>query len=424
MVWTAAQATAKTATAKEGTADLARPEPAATAADDRRRAVFARFPNFWFDVGGVPYALDDPYVVTGEVVATVRAAARDAWAVFARVVPIVAALPDDELVSIGIPRNALGVCRYACGPSPTFLGRFDFALTTRGPKLLEFNADTPFFVWESFEVGGAMAVANGLTDPNAGALETFRRAIARELRDVERNATVAVIAYNTWREDWFTGCFTARVASEALEREVRTVPISELRVDARGCTDASGRRIDVLWRYYPIEHFARDPAGDAFFARVQDGSVRVLNPPRALLSQNKATQAVIWGLRESDVFDATTREHVANIFLPTFLDLPHDGARYVRKPVLGREGNGVAIIEGGAVFEASPPSGYESQPVVYQQYVDLPSVAFAHRAESRTFGYAVLSCFVVGGTPCAVGVRVGGRITDTRAFMVPLGVQP
>ncbi len=391
-------------------------------AADRQRLLRSRFPDFWFDVAGDPYAIDEPYVVTRRTLEAVRTAAAEAWNVFAQVAPIVRALPEDELSAIGIPRSAIDVCRNGAGPSPTFLGRFDFALTSAGPKLLEFNAETPFFVWESFEIASAMVAAHGFIDPNAGALDVLRFAIARALSDTDKRARVAVTAYNTWREDWFTACFTARIASQALEREVDVVPISELRVNRRGCFDASGRRIDVLWRYYPLEHFARDPAGPTFFARVCDSSVRIVNPACALFAQNKATQAIVWGLRRSEAFDVMTREQIERIFLPTFLDLPEDGERYVRKPVLGREGGGVAIIDAGTIVEASPAPAYALQPAVYQRFVELPTVAFARPCGTRTAGFAVVTCFVVGGTPCAVGMRVGGRITDAWAFMVPLAL--
>jgi len=50
------------------------------------------------------------------------------------------------------------------------------------------------------------------------------------------------------------------------------------------------------------------------------------------------------------------------------------------------------------------------------------SGTFARPYGTRTAGFAVVTCFVVGGTPCAVGMRAGGRITDAWAFMVPLAL--
>ena len=402
--------------------DLEPPVLRGTAADNFAASVRVRFPDFWFDVAGEPYAIESPHLIARETVETIRAAARDAWRIFAHVLPVVVGLPDDELVAIGVPANAIAACRDVGGPVPTLVGRFDFALTPAGPKLLEFNADTPFFLWESFEVAGALVEAAGLVDPNAGALETLRAGIARTLCDLAPTARVAVTAYNTWREDWFTGLFAARVASLALGRAVDVVPLCDLRVDERGAYDADGRRIDALWRFYPLEHLARDRAGDVLLASLRDGHVRTINPPHALLAQNKATLAIVWGLRQSAYVDAELRARIESIFLPTFLDLPSGSGRYVRKPVFGREGRSVTIYDAETIVEGALEPAYGAQPAIYQQYVELPTVAL-DGVRAGSFDRAIHTCFVVDGAACAVGMRVGGRITDVKALMVPLGFE-
>ncbi len=419
-------ATAATGTAARATGGSVILERAVTPeADDT--GVRASFPDFWFEVGSQEYALDAPQSITSEACADVLRAADDATRVFAAVVPIIAALPNAELHAIGIPARAVSVCRTLGGSVPTVLGRFDLAMTADGPKVLEFNADTPFFMWETFEIAGAMVRARGLRDPNDGALSVLRAAIGRVCATLQPDERIAVCAYNTWREDWFSAKFLARVASEALGREVDCVPLHELRVNEHGCYDARGARIDVLWRLYPLEHFAHDPAAGVFFDRLADGSVRTINPPHALLAQTKAALAIAWGLRDSDVLDSATRGRIKRSFLPTFLDLPDDGTRYVRKPVLGREGRGVAIVDAESVVE--PAGGakhsltYERQPVVYQQYVELQRVHIPLPGISAHFDRAIVTCFVADGIPCGIGMRVGGAVTDASAVMVPLAVR-
>ena len=396
-------------------------------AEARDTCVRARFPDFWFEVGSQEYALDAPQSITSEACAEILRAADDATRVFAAVVPIIAALPSYELHAIGIPARAVNACRTLGGSVPTVLGRFDFAMTADGPKVLEFNADTPFFMWETFEIAGALVRARGLCDPNVGALDVLRAAIVRVCATLRPQERLAVCAYNTWREDWFSAKFLARVASEALGREVDCVPLHELRVDELGCYDARGTRIDVLWRLYPLEHLAHDPAAGVFFDRLADGSVRTINPPHALLAQTKAALAIAWGLRDSDVLDSATRGRIKRLFLPTYLDVPDDGTRYVRKPVLGREGRGVAIVDAQSVLEsarsAKHPVAYERQPVVYQKYVELPRVHISLPRIPAHFDRAIVTCFVADGTPCGIGMRVGGAVTDASAVMVPLAVR-
>jgi len=332
-----------------------------------------------------------------------------------RVSPVLRALGDEQLIAIGIPRAALRVCRLsdpALGES--IVARFDFAWTDDGPKVLELNAETPFFLWESHEIAGATARAFGFDDPNATSQAALRAAIARAAggRDGSR---VAVTAYNTWREDWFSAVFAAHVASEAIGRNVDVVPLHELRVSRGALRDAAGGAIDVLWRFYPLEHFASDVAGPALFDLLEAGALRLINPPSALLLQNKAALAVVWELAERGVwFDRRERATIARLFLPTFLDAPRDAEPYVRKPVLGREGNSVAIVRGAATLAASAACDYGSQPAVYQRFVALPDI---HG------GKAIATCFVTDGVPGAVALRVGGVITDGRARFVPLGMK-
>jgi len=59
---------------------------------------------------------------------------------------------------------------------------------------------------------------------------------------------------------------------------------------------------------------------------------------------------------------------------------------------------------------------------VYQRYVPMPERSIWLPSGRRVHGYELLTCFVVGGEPSAIGMRVGGRITDARSHFVPLGV--
>jgi glutathionylspermidine synthase len=330
-----------------------------------------------------------------------------------RVAPVLRAMPDEALRAIGIPSAALRACRLLDKAGPSLVARFDFALTAGGPKVLELNAETPFFLWESYEIAGATARAFGYGDPSENALPALRAAIARAVGQGTR-ARVAVTAYNTWREDWFSAVFAARIACEAIGRQVDVVPLHELHVAEGALRDAAGVAIDVLWRFYPLEHLASDAGGPQLFELLERGTLRLINPPSALLLQNKAALAIVWDLAERGVwFDARERATIARLFLPTFLDLPCEDEIYVRKPVLGREGNSVSIVRAAMTLVASASNDYSLQPAVYQKYVALPEM---HG------GRAVATCFVVDGEAGAVALRIGGAITDAHARFVALGL--
>jgi glutathionylspermidine synthase len=180
---------------------------------------------------------------------------------------------------------------------------------------------------------------------------------------------------------------------------------------------AAGRDADT-------DHFAADLGGSALFDSVLRGACRLINPPSALSLQSKATQALIWGLAERGAyFDADERAAIARVFLPTYLDRPDDGASYVRKPVLGREGGGVAILDpSGNVVVHGDGRRFEDQPCVFQRYVEAPTRTVDRGDGVLVHGSELVTCFVVAGRPSAIGMRLGGPLTDAWSSFVALGV--
>jgi glutathionylspermidine synthase len=204
------------------------------------------------------------------------------------------------------------------------------------------------------------------------------------------------------------------------------VPVHELGVVGGEVCDTRGR-LDVLYRCYPLEHFAADAGGGALFDAVARGACRLLNPPSALLLQSKATQALIWGLYErGEFFDEREFDAVRRVFLPTYLDRPDDGGTYVRKPVLGREGIGVAILDAAGKEIARGERtvrAYDEQPAVFQRYVRAPRRRVRRADGAEIDGEELTTCFVVAGRPSAVGMRLGGPVIDAWSYFAPVGVR-
>lgn len=361
------------------------------------------------------------------MVRALRAAAGEAWAIYARVAPLLRALPAEGLAALGIPAAAHEVVRlHDPLAGETLFARFDFLREGDALRVVELNAETPFFVVESFREQGRRARAAGCADPNAGESERLADALAAALGPLAAGARVGVVASNAYREDLGTAQFLRDLLAARVDPEVEVafVPLHELAVADGLVGDARGP-LDVLCRCYPLEHVASDPGGPALFAAVARGACRLLNPPSALPLQSKATQALIWGLAEQGAyFDERERAAIRRVFLPTYLDHPDDGGWYVRKPVLGREGSGVAILDGrGEVVARGAGTRYADQPCVYQRYVAAPTRRAALGDGTSIEGTELLTCFVVAGRPSAVGMRLGGTVTDANGYFAPLGLR-
>ncbi len=364
--------------------------------------------------------------VDAATVGALRAAAGEAWAIYARVAPLLRALPDEGLAALGIPAAAYEVVRlHDARAGETLVARFDFLREGDAFRVVELNAETPFFLVESYREQGPRALAAGYADPNAGEADALADALAAALEPLAPGARVGVTATNVHREDIGTALFLRDLIAARVAAEVAYVPVHELDVVDGAVCDAHGP-LDVLYRCYPLEHFAADAGGPALFEAVARGACRLLNPPAALLLQSKATQALIWGLAEQGAyFDAGERAAIERVFLPTYLDRPDDGAWYVRKPVLGREGGGVSILDGrGEVVAQGAGRGFGDQPCVYQRYVAAPTRRVALGDGTAVDGTELLTCFVVAGRPGAVGLRIGGPVTDASSYFAPLGLRP
>jgi len=98
------------------------------------------------------------------------------------------------------------------------------------------------------------------------------------------------------------------------------------------------------------------------------------------------------------------------LLLPAYLDGPRELKNYVRKPLLGREGQGIAVVENGVCVEGAL-SGGDGKGFVYQ---GLASMA---QAGGKT---AVFGSWLVDGEPGGMGIRESkGLVTNNTSCFVP-----
>jgi glutathionylspermidine synthase len=124
-----------------------------------------------------------------------------------------------------------------------------------------------------------------------------------------------------------------------------------------------------------------------------------IEPIWKMMWSNKALLAILWELNPGH-----------ELLLPAFLDGPRDLTSYVRKPLLGREGSGIAVVQKGVCVEGSL-SGDSAQHYVYQA---LASMA---QAGGKT---AVFGSWMVDGEPAGMGIRESrGLITNNTSCFLP-----
>jgi glutathionylspermidine synthase len=146
------------------------------------------------------------------------------------------------------------------------------------------------------------------------------------------------------------------------------------------------------------------------------GSTLWIEPLWKMMWSNKALLALLWELNPGH-----------ELLLPAYLDGPRDMRDYVRKPLFGREGQGIAVVRDGVAVEGSlagfPPMrdkaahGWGTQDTGDRQRFVYQAIASMAEAAGNT---AVLGSWLIDGEPAGMGIRESrGLVTNNTSRFVP-----
>jgi glutathionylspermidine synthase len=306
----------------------------------------------------------------------------------------------------------------------TPFGRFDCLLDGDGRwQVIEYNADTPSGGREASGLEPALARLHRLRPTSSGLprllVDSMRDRIARHPRPVR---LVGVVSHHGWLEDMSQATWLAslleRAGMPALVGDVNDLESS------RGFVTLRGRRIDALYRFYPVERLYRHAVFAPMMEAALDGKLVLLNGLRGFLAQSKACFAWLW--QQRGALGAEARRDIERYLPPTFL--ARDPAatdllpRGVVKHVNGREGDSVVfgdsidhaswearLLEGGHVVQRA---------VVSTRVSDVEIDEWRRRLTWVDGRVACVGGFVVGGRFGGCYTRVDGPITSARATYV------
>ena len=401
--------------------------------NSERSQFYAKIDQFWADLYEEEYALYDLYEVTDEEVEKIRIATECAGKIYFKTAHLLRNIPDEVLLEMGYPEETIPFLRMKTLEAESVIARFDFIAHNGGYKCIEMNADTPTFIKELFVVNEQICKEFGMENPNAE-MEEFlksnvRKSVAQSI--LSPDAHIVFTAHEDNIEDYFTTLYIMQFVPGA-----KFTPLHQLQIQKGvGLFDEDGKRIDLLYRpTFPIENLIQDEddaqnrIGLWLIELIESNLLTILNPPSAFLLQNKAVQAIIWGLHEERNAFFTSEEHewIAEYFLPTYLEntpFIEKGLRYVKKPVYGREGDTVEIYaEDGQLIKEDIQKSYNHYTKVYQQFIEQPKTTFQSEKGVQT-GELLVGSFLISGKPAAVGLRVGGMITNNLSYYLPIGVR-
>jgi len=307
---------------------------------------------------------------------------------------------DNNLFSrFGIPDYVVPLIKRSWDEEPPALnhGRFDLGYDgVRPPKLFEYNCDTPTAMLEAAVVQWDWKEA---VFPKGDQFNSLHDKLLAKWKDIApylKSRSVHFTHVNdSAGEDTVTVSYLRDLAGQA---GLKTTAIFAGDIGwneaTRRFVDMESWPIDVLFHLYPWEWLVNEKFGANIVESFD--AMNWIEPVWKMMLSNKAILPVLWELFPGHP------NLLACYFEPK-------GSRYVKKPLLSREGANVTIIKDGQVI-AGTEGDYGAEGYVYQDVFELP--AFGGNRP-------VLGSWVVDGEPAGMGIREDGPITGNTARFVP-----
>ena len=320
-------------------------------------------------------------------------------------------IDNNRFAELGIPFSLVDAIKMSWDNDVHWhlYGRFDLAggLDGKPIKLIEFNADTPTSLFEAAILQWALLKQNDMNEQEQfnsiyeSLMDNFKRLIT-----LEESVEGFEEYYKGWKilfssiagndEDEITTRLLEHIAKEA-GFETAFSYIDEIEFSEGGIFK-EGVNYEYLFKLIPWENIAIEEGELAMLLSqiMKNKKAIILNPAYTLLFQSKGILKVLWELYPNHPLLLETS------------DKPLANKKCVRKPVFGREGANVAIIEANGETSLETQGAYGNEKMIYQEFVEFNE----HKDECYQAGVF----FAYEG--CGLGFRKGGLVLDNFAKFV------
>lgn len=273
-------------------------------------------------------------------------------------------------------------------------GRFDLAFDGGGePKLLEYNADTPTSLLEASVIQWRWLKD---THPHLDQFNSIHERLVLKWRYARLGKRLVHFAsVGNSDEDICTVEYLMDTAIEA-GLVTRFIPIEEIgwQQEIGKFVDQHGQPIELLFKLYPWEFMHEEQFGK--FLRPDPWIV--FEPVWKMILSNKGILSILW-----ELFPGHPN------LLPAYHSPEKLGSKFVKKPLLSREGANIEIVLGTEQIASNGKYGKEGH--IFQEYSPLPVFDEKH---------AVIGSWVIDGLAAGIGIREDfGPITCNTSNFVP-----
>jgi len=287
---------------------------------------------------------------------------------------------------------------------PHLYGRLDFSYNGQGPaKLLEYNADTPtslyeaaFFQWLWLED----QVDRGQLPRGADQFNSIQEQLIRRFAELRDDRLLTFSATEISDEDKGTVHYLMDCALQAGQR-CQFIELERIGINVFGqYTDLEDRTLERLFKLYPWEFMFEDEY--SHYLKYNE-DVAFLEPMWKAVLSNKGILPLLWQRHPGH----------PNLLPSFFADDPKAGfsGRYIKKPLLSREGADISLHRDNRVNYRSQRGGYGSEGHVLQAFHPLPR-----------FGehYTMIGSWLINSRPAGLTIREDhSLITQDSSRFVP-----
>ena len=314
---------------------------------------------------------------------------------------------------IGIPFNLVDIIEESWENDVHWhlYGRFDLAGGIDGKpiKLLEFNADTPTALFETAIVQWAILKKNNLEGSSQfnstyeALVDNFKRLVT-----LEEDVSSFEEHYDGWKflftsvrgneEEENTVKLLQHIAQEA-GYETEFAYIDDVEFDEEEGISYQDESYELWFKLIPWEDIAVEESDLAMLLSniIKNQKAIIFNPAYSLIFQSKGLLKILWDLYPNHP-----------LLLESSFE-PLTAQKQVKKPIFGREGGDVSIIDKNGVELESVNGDYGNHKMIYQAYIELTT-------DSKGLSYQAGVFYIYEA--CGLGFRKGGKILDNMSKFV------
>lgn len=312
-------------------------------------------------------------------------------------------------------------------PIVSYISRLDFVKDVNGQfKLVEINADTPCAIPETFYGNNVARKYLGYPEIN---IHTEWESLIRSIDKIVNNFPMNIVcaASKEYLEDWTNAKAVRYLLSATGIKPYKDylVDLSELIVKDDGVYIKDGLReikADILYLLHPKEMLVNDtsntgyPVGKKLLELANDGEVVLINPPKAILLQNKALLAAIRYISKyRNILDYIALTHLS---YGECL-----GKKCIKKPIFGREGINVEVIDAKGTTLYSAEDEIDINEFIFQDFIESEQVQVETDAGIWSGKYTY-SLFIINGIPSQPFIRFSPfDICGLESLWVPVVVK-